>query len=56
MSILKVPGTQQNSKGICKNQDGDWVVIHLDKASTSSDIFSVTSSISVASTINSRIY
>lgn len=43
-------------KGICKNQDGDWVVIHLDKASTSSDMFSVTSSISVASTINPRIY
>lgn len=41
-------------KGICKNQDG--VVIYLDKASTSSDMFSVTSSISVASTINPRIY
>lgn len=36
-------------KGICKNQDGDWVVTHLDKASTSSDMFSVTSSISAAS-------
>lgn len=49
MSILKVPGTQQNSKRICKNQDGDWIVIHLDEISTSPDMFSVTPSISAAS-------
>jgi hypothetical protein len=39
-------------KRICKNQDGDWIVIPLD----TSDMFSVTSSISAASTINPRIY
>lgn len=36
-------------KRICKNQDGDWIVIHLDKISTSPDMFSVTPSISAAS-------
>lgn len=36
-------------KRICKNQDGDWIVIHLDKISTSLDMFSVTPSISAAS-------